>query len=106
VLIYRSNQRTNKKAEMLYNFLDQSKQFIPYVSKENRADRSAMNVVFNLKDSSRELAVIAKVKEAGMMGIEGYRTIGGFRVSLYNAIQVEDVEKLVAVLTEFDRNGN
>ena len=97
------DRRNTAKAKLLYDFLDKSSLFIPYVEKANEHDRSKMNVVFNLKDSTKESRLFETLKKQGIMGTEGYRTVGGCRVSLYNPVEISDVEALVVALENFER---
>ncbi len=93
--------RNIKKAEILYKSIDESKMFIGTAKPE---DRSRMNVCFVLRpeyaDLQEEFAKFATAK--GMVGIKGHRLVGGFRASLYNAMDVEGVEALVACMKEFE----
>ena len=90
-----------QKAEMLYNEIDRNKLFRGTVATE---DRSIMNVCFVMNpeyvELEKEFAEFAASK--GMVGIKGHRSVGGFRASLYNALPVESVEALVAVMKEFE----
>lgn len=95
-------QRNQEKSKILYDFLDASSHFEPYVTKENKQYRSKMNVVFSLKDLVNEKALLEKLKEEGIIGLEGHRSVGGFRASLYNAISVSEVKLLVDCLKDFE----
>lgn len=98
-------QRNAEKSQILYDFLDTSELFEAYIDKTNQKDRSKMNVVFTLRDTSREFALLSKFKEEGIIGLEGHRSIGGFRASLYNAISVSEVTFLVDCLRDFESEG-
>lgn len=89
-----------QKANMLYNEIDRNTAFSPVVS--NTAHRSMMNVCLRAKDEATEKAFVHLCAENNITGIDGHRSVGGLRVSLYNAITVQDVEKLVAVMKEFE----
>jgi phosphoserine aminotransferase len=92
--------RNAEKAARLYAALDADPAFeLP----ARVHDRSPMNVVFRLADRSREPALRAAATAAGIVGIEGHRAVGGFRVSLYNAVPLEAVDHLIGVLQEFSR---
>ena len=65
-------------------------------------DRSLMNVCFAIKDPSMHNSFMHFAKEAGIIQIDGYRTVGGFRVSLYNAIELASVQHLCDVIAAFD----
>ncbi|MDE7188837.1 MAG: 3-phosphoserine/phosphohydroxythreonine transaminase [Muribaculaceae bacterium] len=90
-----------QKAEMLYNEIDRNKLFRGTVATE---DRSIMNVCFVMNpeyvELEKEFSEFAASK--GMVGIKGHRSVGGFRASLYNALPLESVEALVAVMKEFE----
>jgi phosphoserine aminotransferase len=88
----------NKKAGLLYDTLDRLPVFRPTVAKE---DRSKMNVVFVMDDPALEQEFQALCKANGMVGIKGHRSVGGFRVSLYNAMPLESVRVLTELMNEF-----
>ena len=94
--MYELNQ---KKADLLYNFLDNSKLFKGTVVKE---DRSLMNVPFVTGDADLDAAFIKACTEAGIVNIKGHRSVGGMRASIYNAMPIEGVEKLIEVMKEFE----
>jgi phosphoserine aminotransferase len=83
------------KADLLYHELDTNKNFVPYVDK---ADRSIMNVTFNLANENHKERFDALSKEAGLIGLSGHRSVGGYRASLYNALPLESVQVLVEVM--------
>ncbi len=89
-----------KKAALLYGFLDQSKLFRGTVVPE---DRSLMNVPFVTGDADVDAAFVKAATEAGFVNIKGHRSVGGMRASIYNAMPVEGVEKLVAFMKEFEK---
>jgi len=95
--VERNNQ---KKAELLYNAIDDSPLFNGPVAEE---DRSLMNVTFLLNDDSLQEAFLKLTLDNGCVGLKGHRSVGGFRASIYNAMELEGVEKLVSVIHEFDR---
>ena len=88
-----------KKAAILYNFLDNSKLFKGTVVKE---DRSLMNVPFVTGDADLDAEFVKVCTENGIVNIKGHRSVGGMRASIYNAMPIEGVEKLVAVMKEFE----
>ena len=88
-----------KKAEILYNFLDESKLFKGTVVKE---DRSLMNVPFVTGNADLDAKFVAEAKAAGFENLKGHRTVGGMRASIYNAMPIEGVEKLVAFMKKFE----
>jgi phosphoserine aminotransferase len=89
----------NKKAEALYSLLDSSSLYIPYA---DPLARSNMNVTFTLKDQTLESTLLKHLQNENYIGIKGHRSIGGFRVSLYNALSLEDVNFLCDVLRGFE----
>lgn len=91
--------RNIRKAKKLYDAIDASEIFEGMVAKE---DRSLMNVCFKTKDVSLEEKFIAFCKPKNIVGIKGYRTVGGFRASLYNAMPESGVQELVNAIEEFD----
>ena len=93
-------ERNEKKASILYNFLDESELFKGTVRRE---DRSLMNVPFVTGDSQMDAKFVAEAAEAGFVNLKGHRTVGGMRASIYNAMPVEGVEKLVAFMKEFEK---
>ena len=95
-------ERNEKKAAILYNFLDSSKMFKGTVVAE---DRSLMNVPFVIGDDELEKKFIAEATEAGFVNLKGHRSVGGMRASIYNAMPIEGVEKLVEFMAEFEKNN-
>ncbi len=89
-----------KKAALLYDFLDQSKLFHGTVVPE---DRSLMNVPFVTGDADVDAAFVKAATEAGFVNIKGHRSVGGMRASIYNAMPVEGVERLVAFMKDFEK---
>ena len=94
--MYELNQ---KKADLLYNFLDNSKLFKGTVVPE---DRSLMNVPFVTGDADLDAEFIKACTAAGIVNIKGHRSVGGMRASIYNAMPIEGVEKLIEVMKEFE----
>ncbi len=88
----------DKKAALLYDTLDSLPIFHPTVDKE---DRSKMNVVWVMDEPGLEKEFLTICKENGMVGIQGHRSAGGFRASLYNALPLESVELLTDLMKEF-----
>ena len=91
-----------KKAAILYNFLDNSKLFKGTVVAE---DRSLMNVPFVTGDADMDAKFVAEAKAAGFVNLKGHRSVGGMRASIYNAMPIEGVEKLVEFMAEFEKNN-
>ncbi len=92
-----------KKAEILYNFLDNSKLFNGTVVKE---DRSLMNVPFVTGNDELDAKFIAEAKAAGFVNIKGHRSVGGMRASIYNAMPIEGAQKLVAFMQKFEEENS
>ncbi len=88
-----------KKAKILYDFLDESKLFKGTVVKE---DRSLMNVPFVTGDKDLDAEFIKEATAAGFVNLKGHRTVGGMRASIYNAMPMEGVEKLVEFMKKFE----
>ena len=88
-----------KKAKILYDYLDSSKLFRGTVRKE---DRSLMNVPFVIGDKEMEARFVKEAEANGLVSLKGHRTVGGMRASIYNAMSIEGVEKLVAFMKEFE----
>ena len=91
-----------EKADMLYNYIDQSELFKCPVAKE---DRSLMNVVFVTGDTDLDKKFVSDAKAAGMINLNGHRSVGGMRASIYNAMPKEGVEKLVAFMQKFEEEN-
>lgn len=91
-----------KKAEILYNYLDSSAMFSnPVVPK----DRSMMNVTFVATTDELNDKFVKEAAAAGFVNLKGHRSVGGMRASIYNAMPIEGVEKLVEFMKEFEANN-
>ena len=95
-------EHNEKKAKILYDFLDQSKLFKGTVVKE---DRSLMNVPFVTGDKDMDAKFIAEATAAGFVNLKGHRTVGGMRASIYNAMPIEGVQKLVEFMEKFEKEN-
>ena len=95
-------KRNIAKAKVLYDFLDESKLFKGTVRKE---DRSLMNVPFVTGDKDMDAKFIKEATAAGFVNLKGHRTVGGMRTSIYNAMPIEGVEKLVAFMKQFEADN-
>ena len=93
-------KRNIAKADLLYKAIDALPLFKGTTAVE---DRSLMNATFVLNDAALEPAFDALWKEAGISGIRGHRSVGGYRASMYNALPIESVQALVDVMTEFSK---
>ena len=91
-----------KKAKILYDFLDGSEMFRGTVIKQ---DRSLMNVPFGTGNEELDAAFVKAATEAGFVNLKGHRTVGGMRASIYNAMPMEGVEKLVQFMDRFEKEN-
>ena len=95
-------EKTNQeKADLLYSEIDRNPLFEGTANKE---DRSNMNVCFLLTDSSKEKMFNKMWQEAGINGLKGHRSVGGYRASLYNALPNESVQILVNIMRKLEQN--
>lgn len=94
--------RNVKKAQVLYDFLDNSKLFKPCAEKESR---SIMNVTFVTGDKELDAKFVKEATGAGFVNLKGHRSVGGMRASIYNAMPPEGIDKLVAFMTEFEKQN-
>ena len=92
-----------KKAAILYDYLDRSKMFKGTVRKE---DRSLMNVPFVTGNADLDAKFIKEAADAGFVNLKGHRIVGGMRASIYNAMPIEGVEKLVAFMEKFEAENS
>ena len=88
-----------KKADILYDYLDSSKVFHNQVEKK---DRSLMNVTFVTGDPQLDARFVAQAGEAGFVNLKGHRSVGGMRASIYNAMPIEGVRKLTEFMADFE----
>lgn len=93
-----AEERNNAKAKLLYDEIDRNPNFECYCVPE---DRSLMNVSFKLTDESKKEQFDNAWKEAGISGLNGHRSLGGYRASIYNAMPIESVQVLVDVMKNF-----
>ena len=91
-----------KKAAILYDFLDSSDLFKGTVEKK---DRSLMNVPFVTGDTALDALFVREAEQAGLVNLKGHRTVGGMRASIYNAMPIAGVEKLVQFMAEFEKKN-
>ena len=87
------------KAALLYDYLDKSSLFKPTADK---AYRSLMNVTFVTGDAEMDKAFVAEAKKNGIVNVKGHRSVGGMRASIYNAMPVEGIKALVALMKDFE----
>ena len=94
-------QRRNvEKADILYGYLDSSKFFHNQVVKK---DRSIMNATFVTGDPELDARFVAEAAQAGFVNLKGHRSVGGMRASIYNAMPIEGVKKLVGFMESFEK---
>ena len=91
-------KRNAAKAKLLYDEIDSNPAFVGTVATE---DRSPMNVTFLLKDAKKDADFIKKCSDVGIEGIKGHRSVGGFRASMYNAMDISSTQILVDVMKSF-----
>ncbi|HEY6977096.1 MAG TPA: 3-phosphoserine/phosphohydroxythreonine transaminase [Chitinophagaceae bacterium] len=92
-------RRSKERANLFYNTLDELPVFTPIVAKE---DRSLMNATFTIKDSELEKEFLDLCKNNGMIGVKGHRSVGGLRVSMYNALPLSSVQAICSLMKEFN----
>ena len=93
-------KQNRAKAKLLYDFIDGSRFFQSPVAQENR---SLMNIPFTLKDAALDEAFLKAAKARGLVQLKGHRSVGGMRASIYNAMPLEGVQKLVELMGEFEK---
>jgi len=96
-------ERNIKKASLIYDYLDSSKMFRGTVVKE---DRSLMNIPFVTDSDELNAKFIKEAEENGFINLKGHRSVGGMRASVYNAMPIEGVEKLVAFMKKFEEENS
>ena len=93
-------RRNIAKAKLLYDFLDSTKFYANPVAKE---DRSRMNVPFTLRDAKLDEEFLKGAAKEGMVQLKGHRSVGGMRASIYNAMPIEGVQRLVEYMRDFEK---
>lgn len=91
-------EKNQKKAKLLYDYLDSQDYYLAPVKKESR---SMMNVTFVTGDAELDKKFAKEAAEAGLKNLKGHRSVGGMRASIYNAMPYEGVEKLVDFMKAF-----
>jgi phosphoserine aminotransferase len=91
-----------RKANLIYSEIELNPVFSGYAAKE---DRSIMNATFNITDDSLKEIFDEKCKEAGINGLNGHRSVGGYRASMYNALPLESVGVLVDIMSDLEKKG-
>jgi len=90
---------SNQKSQLLYNSIDESGGF--YVNRVNPSVRSRMNVPFFLHDDTLNRDFLSEARDAGLIGLQGHRVLGGMRASIYNAMPLSGVQALVDFMQDF-----
>ncbi len=90
-----------ERAGKLYAFLEDSRMFYPCAAPGSRSD---MNVTFRTGDKALDAEFVAYATERGLLNLKGHRVAGGMRASLYNAMPMEGVDKLIQIMKEFEAN--
>jgi phosphoserine aminotransferase len=96
-------KRNRAKAAVLYAAIDGSPDF--YRCPVEKGSRSVMNVVFRLPSEALEERFVAEARKAGMVGLKGHRSVGGVRVSLYNAVEPAWVDTLAGFMKDFVKSA-
>jgi len=94
-------QRNIEKAKLLYDYIDRSSLYRNPVA---LADRSRMNVPFTLRNDALDAPFLKGAEQAGLLQLKGHRSVGGMRASIYNAMPLAGVQKLVSYMQEFEKN--
>jgi len=97
-------KKNRKKADLIYDIIDKSEGF--YRGHAKKDSRSLMNITFKLKSSELEEKCVKEALQKDLIGLKGHRSVGGMRASVYNAMSIEGVEKLVDFLKEFKDNNS
>ena len=95
-------ERNEKKAALLYDYLDSQDYYIAPVKKDSR---SMMNVTFVTGDADLDKKFASEAGKAGLKNLKGHRSVGGMRASIYNAMPVEGVEKLVEFMSNYEKEN-
>ncbi|MFQ6319602.1 3-phosphoserine/phosphohydroxythreonine transaminase [Bacillus halotolerans] len=98
-----AEQRNEQKAQVLYSCIDESNGF--YKGHARKDSRSRMNVTFTLRDDELTKKFVQEAKERKMVGLGGHRSVGGCRASIYNAVSLEDCEKLAVFMKKFQQEN-
>ncbi len=97
-------KRNNKKAELLYGIMDKYLDYYKGTVKDKES-RSFMNICFRMASEELEAKFIKEASSAGFHGLKGHRSVGGIRVSMYNAMEVEGIEKLCEFMEDFKKKN-
>lgn len=94
-------KRNIEKSSIIYDVIDSSNGF--YIGHAEKASRSRMNVTFNLSDKAKEKDFTSKAKAAGFIGVNGHRLVGGCRISLYNAVNLEATRAIAQFMRDYQK---
>ena len=97
-----AEENNDKKATLIYSEIDLNPLFTGFAALE---DRSSMNATFNLTEDNLKETFDTMLKEAGISGVNGHRSVGGYRASMYNALSLKSVGTLVDVMSELERKA-
>ena len=97
-----AEENNDKKATLIYSEIDLNPLFTGFAALE---DRSTMNATFNLTEDNLKETFDTMLKEAGISGVNGHRSVGGYRASMYNALSLKSVGTLVDVMSELERKA-
>ena len=95
-------KENDKKASLMYSEIDLNPLFKGFAAKE---DRSTMNATFTLENENLKESFETMLKDAGVNGLNGHRSVGGYRASMYNALPLDSVKVVVEVMSELERKG-
>lgn len=95
-------KENQKKAQLIYSEIDLNPLFDGFAAK---ADRSTMNATFTLNNDDLKDSFDSMWQEAGINGLNGHRSVGGYRASMYNALTLESVQVLVEIMSELERKA-
>lgn len=101
--VYAIEKINNEKAALLYTEIDRNPLFVGFVP--NKEDRSKMNATFNLTKTDLKERFEGLLKDAGINGLNGHRSVGGYRASMYNALPIESVQVLVDVMKGLEQTA-
>ena len=90
-----------QKAKLLYGEIDRNSKFVGFAAKEDRSD---MNATFNLVDQNDSESFDVLCNAAGISGLKGHRSVGGYRASMYNALPIKSIDVLVECMQSLEKN--
>jgi len=99
--IEKLGEQNMQKAKLLYGEIDRNSKFVGFAAKEDRSD---MNATFNLVDQNDSESFDGLCNAAGINGLKGHRSVGGYRASMYNALPIESIDVLVECMQSLEKN--